>query len=221
MPLDAGDGSAYQLGNGSNSTSLTQPTLIRDVFTDQRYIAVTCGELHACALQEDGRVICWGFNNHGQCGRPFNPAAGFIHVQQPALIEGEHTFRRITAGGMHTCGIRTSDNVTLCWCANTLCAAVCGLRFAVSAKQLAALDAHHRGFGQALGDGDPLRDKMTPTVLWNGQAFTRIAAGNLHTCGLLVDGTAVCWCACSPGAWAGLGYVCCMQWGQGGCVGPT
>lgn len=99
--------------------------------------------------------------------------------------------------------------------------AVCGLWFAVSAKQLAALDAHHRGFGGALGDGDPWSDKMTPTVLWGGLAFTRIAAGYLHTCGLLVDGTAICWCACSPGAWAGLGYVCCMQWGQGGCVGPT
>ncbi len=31
-----------------------------------RYTAIAVGTGHACAITEDGAVVCWGDNEHGQ-----------------------------------------------------------------------------------------------------------------------------------------------------------
>jgi alpha-tubulin suppressor-like RCC1 family protein len=36
----------------------------------QCVVAVSCGSYHATAITHDGRVVCWGCNNHGQCDAP-------------------------------------------------------------------------------------------------------------------------------------------------------
>ncbi len=37
---------------------------------DERFTAITVGNLHACGLREDGAISCWGSNEHGQATPP-------------------------------------------------------------------------------------------------------------------------------------------------------
>ena len=46
-------------------------------------------------------------------------------------------------------------------------------------------------FGQ-LGNGNPVAAALPPQAV-NGPAFTSIAMGNSHACGITSDGTAYCW----------------------------
>ena len=60
-------------------------------------LQVEAGEVHSCALDLDGRPICWGDNNFGQLNVPANVSFDTIH-----------------AGLHHTCGV-TTDLETVCW----------------------------------------------------------------------------------------------------------
>jgi alpha-tubulin suppressor-like RCC1 family protein len=76
----------------------------------ERFVFVTAGEFHSCALTSSGVAYCWGGNYYGQVG------AGSVggEVRVPTAVIGGHTFSSISAGRMHTCGIDTSGD-TWCW----------------------------------------------------------------------------------------------------------
>ncbi|HET9274776.1 MAG TPA: hypothetical protein VFN96_01765, partial [Gemmatimonadales bacterium] len=65
------------------------------------------------------------------------------------------TFRTISAGGFHSCGVTTDDRA-YCWGYNQ--------------------------FGQ-LGDGTNV-NRMVPTRVAGGLAFRQVSAGSHHTCGV-------------------------------------
>ena len=72
--------------------------------TDLKYIAISSGANHVCAITTDGSIMCWGNedgDSHGQVsGRPrtgrFN-----LHAQ-------------ISSGDTHTCALR-DDGAAICW----------------------------------------------------------------------------------------------------------
>ena len=68
---------------------------------DVKYIAISSGASHVCAIAENGSIMCWGNedgDNHGQVSdRP---------------ISGR--FTQISSGDNHTCGLR-DDGAVLCW----------------------------------------------------------------------------------------------------------
>ena len=51
---------------------------------------VAAGRDHACAVQYDGRLVCFGWNFHGQCNVPADLG--------PVMA--------VAAGGCHTCAIQ-------------------------------------------------------------------------------------------------------------------
>ena len=68
--------------------------LARDA--DPWQVEVSAGAGHSCLSSPDGRIICWGRNEHGQANVP----AG--------------RFTSVSAGGLHTCALRTDASVA-CW----------------------------------------------------------------------------------------------------------
>lgn len=94
-------------------------------------------------------------------GLTTNALSASVQVQVGAMPP---RFRRITAGGWHSCAIRQNGD-TFCWGWN--------------------------GLGQ-LGDGT-LTDRFTPTKVAGAQTFTEISAGFQHTCGLTAAGSVYCW----------------------------
>ncbi len=100
-------------------------------------VEISSGETHACARNFLGNVNCWGDTSNNL-------------TNVPATI-----YSQIDAGAFHTCGIRSSDQLVLCWGQN----------------DHAQLD---------LG-------------VYASSAFDKISAGEKGTCGILNDGTLVCW----------------------------
>ena len=64
------------------------PTPTPEPVPGPRALSVTTGEGHACALTEDGAVVCWGENAYGETDAP------------------EGTYIDVSAGWNHTCAIR-------------------------------------------------------------------------------------------------------------------
>ena len=62
--LCPGSNGYHQLGSEGGGEQY-RPVLISDAGTSV-YKAVSCGSDHTCALRDDGRVVCFGANNHGQ-----------------------------------------------------------------------------------------------------------------------------------------------------------
>lgn len=62
-----------------------------------RFVSVAVGKLHRCALQFDGRAVCWGKNEFGEASPP-----------------SAERFSHLALGVSHSCGLRFNGSVT-CW----------------------------------------------------------------------------------------------------------
>ena len=135
------------------------------------FVQVAAGENHSCALQNGGRVQCWGANDDGQLDVP----------------EGV-SFQQITAGYRYSCGIRADGGVT-CWGRND------HAQLDAPDGQFTAIDA---GWDHvcALSGTDAIcwgwnaNERATPPP---GLALTAIGAGAEHSCGLTPNGDLECW----------------------------
>lgn len=79
-----------------------------------RFVTVTAGADHACALTEGGEAYCWGSNESGQLGR--GSADSILH-SVPVRVSGGLHFMTVVAGFTHTCGI-VRGGAAHCWGAN-------------------------------------------------------------------------------------------------------
>jgi len=101
-----GDG---QLGDGTRFLAETPVT----VESDTTLVSLATGRLHTCAVDARNRALCWGNGAEGQLGLGEIPG----DVLRPRRVAGEETYRRVTAGDDHTCGV-TGEGRALCWGAN-------------------------------------------------------------------------------------------------------
>jgi alpha-tubulin suppressor-like RCC1 family protein len=85
----------------------------------------------------------------------------------PVTAGDNKQYRTIAAGTTHTCGIST-DNLTYCWGGTTVASA------------------------PILGDGSTVSTNAAIRVRTDS-AFTAIALGGAHSCGLTASGVALCW----------------------------
>ena len=86
--------------------------------------AVSVGVAHSCARMDDGRVACWGDNQHGQLGRTPEPNSSFDPPPQPlAYFVSDSSASQlkdivqIASGPNHTCALSQQKEV-YCWGAN-------------------------------------------------------------------------------------------------------
>lgn len=154
-------------GCGDLPVVLTQPPTSSPVGADpavlQNVIAISAGWSHTCALTSAGVVTCWGDNGEGQLGDGTT-----INRLAPAMTGGVSLASAATAvatGGGHTCA-QLVDGQIMCWGDNV--------------------------FGQ-LGDGTRDDHAKPAPVVGLTDAPVALAAGEFHTCALLVDGTVSCW----------------------------
>lgn len=138
---------------------------------------IVAGGHHTCALMDNGRVRCWGYNGYGQLG--YGNTTNIGDTERPVLAGevnvGGSTVLQLTAGDNHTCALLSTGNMR-CW--------------------------GYNGQGQ-LGYGN-VGSVLVPTsdVAVGGQVL-QISAGKLHTCALLGTGDVKCW---GYGASGRLGY---------------
>jgi alpha-tubulin suppressor-like RCC1 family protein len=131
-----------------------------------RFIEITGGAAHACALSDDGDVWCWGANNLGQAGQGVVSAV----VRTPTRIASSRSYIAVAAGAMHTCAIAT-DNTLDCWGFN-------------------ASGELGRGDWQMDCGVGPCSPEPHPVV--SLRRFISVVAGHQHTCAVS-GGEAWCW----------------------------
>jgi alpha-tubulin suppressor-like RCC1 family protein len=177
-----------------------------------RYAAVAAGGAHTCALDVGGAAYCWGRGSTGALGLA-PPRSSLI----PLPLPGSPVFATITASFDHSCAT-TPDGAPYCWGQGergklgnngegpaVVPSPVAGeLRFV----ELAAGGAHTCGVTSAgdvycwgrgttgeLGAGS-LEDASTPQAAIpqrGGVPYSRVTAGQHHSCALDDAGTPLCW----------------------------
>jgi alpha-tubulin suppressor-like RCC1 family protein len=104
-----GSNSGGQLGVGDDGVlDMVLPGMTRTL--PAKISSITAGGYHTCALLETGAVMCWGSNEHGECGVPVSaPQFSPVRAAGPAFVA-------INSGAeaAHTCGVR-ADGQVQCW----------------------------------------------------------------------------------------------------------
>lgn len=101
-----GNGSG-QLGHGALEGSEI-PTLVDGGL---EFVSLTAGNRHTCGLTAAGEAYCWGENDDGQLGRA---ERGFTPNPDPEPVVGGLSFKTLSAGSAHTCGITVAGDA-YCW----------------------------------------------------------------------------------------------------------
>lgn len=97
-----------QAGNGFTGEDEFVPTAVR---TDvDRFLSVSAGRSHTCALTPSGVVYCWGQGTSGQLGdgeqREEEP--------EPQRVSAGGAFGHLATGGDHSCGLSVGG-LPFCW----------------------------------------------------------------------------------------------------------
>jgi alpha-tubulin suppressor-like RCC1 family protein len=74
----------------------------------KRWITVSAGLYHTCAVKDDHFLLCWGRNDSGQLGDGTT-----VHKNIPTLVGMDMNWGSVSAGEAHTCGVRTTGTL---WC---------------------------------------------------------------------------------------------------------
>lgn len=164
-------------GDGPGEMGDSLPTV--DLGSGRTATAISAGVRHSCALLDDGRVKCWGYNAQGQLGlgdtdtRGDGP--GEMGDDLPAVDLGSgRTATSISVGEHHSCA-RLDDASVKCWGSN-------------NQGRLGLGDTTRRGAGPGeMGDDLPAVD------LGTGLAAEAVTTGKEHACAVLDDGSIRCW----------------------------
>lgn len=198
-----GDNKYAQVGTSLDTLKVTRPILLPGV-TGIKQLAL--GARHTCALDQAGKVSCWGDNARGQLGSPSNG-------QTPAVVEGLPPVSFLAAGGATTCAI-TSDKKLFCWgdgeFGQTFVSAGASKSLLVPTQVPGAPVFSKVALGQRHGCGltpdgsvhcwgDTVYSSTTPpnTKVSLSGSFSELDVGNLHTC-VRGSGGFFCWGAPGP-----------------------
>jgi len=140
---------------------------------DLRFAQLSTYGRHTCGITLDGKAYCWGYNGWGALGSGSNASQSAT----PMAVSGNLTFRSISAGADHTCGV-TTDNRAYCWGNN---------------------DWRQLGTGTVFS--------ATPVLVSNTLSFAKVTAGTAFTCGITTGGATYCWGANSIGQIGGGGTI--------------
>jgi VCBS repeat-containing protein len=135
-------------------------------------IAVSAGFTHSCAVLDTGAVRCWGSGSNGRLGYGNTTTIGDNETPSsagPVDLDGRGAVD-VVVGDSHSCALLDIGAVK-CW---------------------------GNGANGRLGYGDTatIGDNETPDSVGYvqlGRSAVAIAAGSIHTCALLDNGTVRCW----------------------------
>jgi alpha-tubulin suppressor-like RCC1 family protein len=145
-------------------------------FGGDQTAAIAAGESHNCVIGVDqGGVYCWGLGLNGRLGTGDTQTLGDdLEDNLPTLSPlGIADADTVAAGAAHTCAIHHTGLEVTCWGAG---------------------GSGRLGLGHTLDIGDDGGDPFEMVApWWGGESTLRIAAGDAHTCLVVVGESVRCW----------------------------
>ncbi len=168
---------------------------------------LSAGELHTCAVGQDGVVSCWGGNAHQQLGgAPSNACA-------PVAVAAVTGATDVAAGDRHSCAV-DGEGAAWCWGDNTrrqlgapttdehgpvkvelqtkVTRVGAGAEHSCAVLEVGLVACWGRNHRGQLGVGN-LEDGDTPRQVLGLQGGVSVALGRAHTCALDGAGAVHCW----------------------------
>ncbi|HUR93552.1 MAG TPA: hypothetical protein VMY76_03140 [Gemmatimonadales bacterium] len=203
-----GSNGAGALGDGTKDDHATPVA----VTGGHQFRQVDAGMDFTCGLTyPDNRAYCWGNNTFGQLGAGSTSEP----VVSPAAVVGGLYFQQVKVGGLHACGI-TTTNRAYCWGYNaygrlgdsTNVSRSRPTRVAAGTRRFRQLDAGgghtcavtttYKAFCWGNGTNGVLGIGKTITSFWpravaGGLLIRRVTAGNGHTCAETTESQVYCW----------------------------
>lgn len=202
-----GANSSGQLGDGSSTDSSNFKPI-----GDETWTLVAVGGDHSCAIKSGGTLWCWGANGSGQLGVG---TTSNINVPRRVGSAANANWQTVAVGSDHSCAIKSGGTL---WCwgdnsqsqlgDNTLADPTTtprrigsdtdwsqvslGNQAGCAVKQDQSLWCWGDNASGQLGLGDTT-DRDTPTEVQPGSAWTNVAVGVSHSCGIQ-DNDASLWC---------------------------
>jgi alpha-tubulin suppressor-like RCC1 family protein len=175
-----------------------------------RFLQVSAGATHSCAVRTNGVVYCWGEGRLGALGR-----GDTVSSVIPRPIASGLQFSQVSAGRWRSCAVAI-DASLWCWGSewesgegNTdyfhervlpqRVSAVPAMRaVSVAGSSICGVTVDDRAlcwesnnFGQ-LGIGSTV-GTLTPTAVLATDPLERVSAGSIQSCALTRSGEALCW----------------------------
>jgi alpha-tubulin suppressor-like RCC1 family protein len=198
-----GRGTEGQLGNGSNTDSLTSMIISGGI----SWLQMDSFTRTLCGVASDHFAYCWGSNLDGQVGDGTTD-----NRSVPISLPGGGVWSKVEAGTSHSCGLRMDGSI-YCWGSNAYGQLGDGTvvdklspQIVASASQFVDVSVGEdiscgltssntiecwgqNSYGQ-LGDGTTTQ-KISPVVV--GSGYTQVALGSAHGCGVKTDNSLYCW----------------------------
>ena len=161
------------------------------------YVAISALNSHVCAVQSDGKAICWGRGDTYSSGDSMFPSFGPAPTnpgppdfRSRPEVPPSNLLSDIAVGRYHTCGIRADDSV-ICWGGshNSQATSPGGEFTAISAGEQHTCGLRPDGQVVCWGKINYHGVRTEPPA---GE-YRTISSGDDSTCGVLADGMVQCW----------------------------
>jgi alpha-tubulin suppressor-like RCC1 family protein/phosphodiesterase/alkaline phosphatase D-like protein len=159
-----------QLGtNGTANSSIPVAVDQSGALAGKLVVAIAAGPFHNLALCEDGTIISWGYNNHGQLGDGTKVTRRAPVVVPPVGALASMQVVAVAAGAYQSFALG-ADGTVAAWGYN---------------------DEGELGNGSTLGSATPVAVDRSDALA--DKRVAALAAGQYHTLALTTDGTLVSW----------------------------
>ena len=161
---------SYQASDGTLNSNLAVVKL-NIVPSHPSVLEVVIGESHTCALYENKKVRCWGYNSYGQLGLGHTNNIGDDEIPiNVGFVDVGANVIGLSLGENHTCALLENKSVK-CWGQNW--------------------------YGQlGLGNRETIGDDELPSSIGTvslGENAKKVISGGGFSCALLESGLIKCW----------------------------
>jgi alpha-tubulin suppressor-like RCC1 family protein/Tfp pilus assembly protein PilE len=158
-----------QLGNNSTTQSNVAVSTNTGALSGKTLLYISAGMYYTCAIANDNKAYCWGYNGSGQLGDNSTTESHIpVAVNAAGVLSGK-SLKAISAGINTTCAL-SSDDKAYCW---------------------------GQGWSGNLGDGLWANSQIPVAVnvsgVLNGKTLVSIWAGDDFTCVNTADEKVACW----------------------------
>lgn len=193
-----GRNTSGETGTNMQTSLVTKPAR---TWNEIKFVSMSTGSSHACALTADGTAYCWGSNVRGTLGDET-----FVDRPVPVAVTGGLKFTSIAGGHDHTCAL-TAAGVAYCWGGVNYgprpTQVTGGPPFvSISAGYNVACGIDAAGKVYCWGSNDMLVDRLgtgdhigslTPRPIASSETFTSISSYFWTTCGVTTKNEVWCW----------------------------